>query len=502
MLAPAGTASLSPGTKVSFTEVEKRKITEYLTRELEEGLDEHTPREDRIAEWQRGYDGEPKQKKRNFPWPNAANLEVPLIGFTTDSIVARILNTIFSMEPFWPVRPLRKEVDRVAKPVEHYLDWSRKAEYNLYKQLKPAVIQTTKFGWAWLKYGWEVYSTREYSLDQNGEPQFHDEMIRRPVVYHIPCQDIIMQAGIEDDRIAEWQAHRVRLTDNQLRMRKHDDIYEGVDDIMKKKEEFRSTSMYDENGVTSYRREEKLNTLYEFCIAWPYGPDDVPVEMVITWHHPSKTIARAIFQPYPWRPYTKMTFIEREGKLEGFGIARRLWQLQEEISTIHRQEVDNSTVANTRFFLGKRGAVRPGTQIWPGRFLTVTDPERDVKAFQLGDVGVSMRALETQALGYAERASGISDPQLGREGSSLGNRATATGTLAMIQEGNRRFDLNVRDIRESGSEIGRRVLELNQRFRPKGASYFVEGEDGSGSDVAGCEAYCRPDRARLRYPRR
>jgi len=89
-----------------------------------------------------------------------------------------------------------------------------------------------------------------------------------------------------------------------------------------------------------------------------------------------------------------------------------------------------------------------------------------------------MRDLEMQELGYAERASGISDPQLGRESQSLGSRATATGTLAMIQEGNRRFDLNVRDIRESGSEIGKRVLELNQRFRPKGASYWVEGEDG------------------------
>jgi len=89
-----------------------------------------------------------------------------------------------------------------------------------------------------------------------------------------------------------------------------------------------------------------------------------------------------------------------------------------------------------------------------------------------------MRALEVQALGYAERASGISDPQLGRESQSLGSRATATGTLAMIQEGNRRFDLNVRDIRESLSIVGRRVLELNQRFRPRGTSYFVEGEDG------------------------
>lgn len=476
MIAPAGVASLSPGTDVPFTSAELTKAADKLDNELEEGLDEHSPREARLNEWQRAYDGEPKQKMRNFPWPNAANLEVPLIGFTTDSIVARIMNTIFSMEPFWTVRPLRKEVDPFAKPVEHYLDWSRKAEYNLYAALKPAVIQTTKFGWGWLKYGWETYTKRDYYIDENMIPQFSDESIRRPVVYHIPNQDMIIQAGMEDERIAEWICHRVRLTDNQLRMRKYDGIYTDVDEIMKRKDDVRVS--YPNLDGRERRAEEKLNQLYEFSIDYPYGPDDVPTPMVLTYHQPTKKIVRAIFQPYPWRPYTKMTFILREGCLEGFGIARRLWQLQEEISTIHRQEVDNATVANTRFFLGKRGTVRPGTQIWPGRFLTVPDPERDIKAFAMGDIGPGLRTLEVQALGYAERASGISDPQLGRESQSLGSRATATGTLAMIQEGNRRFDLNVRDIREAGSEVGRRVLELNQRFRPKGASYFVEGEDG------------------------
>lgn len=471
MLAPSGTASLTPGAPVKFTEEELKKFTNHIEQELEDGLEEHRDRESRIDEWQRLYDGTPKTPTRNFPWPGAANLEVPLVGFTTDSIVARILNTVFSMEPFWTVRPLRKEVDPIAKPTEHYLDWSRKAEYNLYRAFKPAVIQCTKFGWAWLKYGWENYTRRDYTLDNNGDVKYIDEIIRRPVVYHVPCQDLIIQAGVEDERIAEWLCHRVRLTDNQMLMRKQDNLYANVDELLKKKD----YEIDMENEGRRYPR-ERLNTLYEFNIGYPI--DGVPVELIATYHRPSKQFTRIIHNPYPWRNYTKLTFIEREGKLEGFGIARRLYQLQEEISTIHRQEVDNATVANTRFFLGKRGAVRPGTQIWPGRFLTVSDPERDIKAFQLGDIGVSLRSLEVQALGYAERASGISDPQLGRESQSMGSRATATGTLAMIQEGNRRFDLNVRDIRESGSEIGRRVLEINQRFRPQGASYFIEGADG------------------------
>lgn len=472
MIAPPGKASLSPGEPLNLTSTELKKLENSVHMEVSEALEDHEERESRIDEYQRLYDGEPKQKQRNFPWPKAANLEIPLVGFTTDSIVARILNTIFAMDPFWTVRPLRKETDLVARPVEHYLEWSRKAEYDLYKEVKPAVIQTTKFGWSWLKFGWEHYSRREYTLDQQGNVILMDEVVRRPVVYHVSSRDMIVQAGVEDEEMAELLIHRFRLTKNQLMMRDHDNIYQDTDKVIKY-----NCEDEDADPMNDRRRtRDKLRTGLE--INWDYPIDGIPTPIVLTWHHETKTILRAIHNPYPWRPYEKLTFIEREGQLEGFGIARRLYQLQEEVSTIHRQEVDNATLANTRFFLGKRGEVKDGTRIWPGRFLPVSDPDKSVKAVALGDIGLSLRALEVQALGYAERASGISDPQLGRESSLLGSRATATGTLAMIQEGNRRFDLNIRDIRESLGTVGRRVLELNQRFRPRGAAYFVEGSDG------------------------
>ena len=154
--------------------------------------------------------------------------------------------------------------------------------------------------------------------------------------------------------------------------------------------------------------------------------------------------------------------------------------MQAEISTIHRQQLDNGTIANTKFFLGKRNVVRTNTPIWPGRVLGVNDPDHDLKVMDLGTPGAfqAMRMLEMQALMYAERASGVSDYQLGRESNVGASRATATGTLAIIQEGNRRFDLNIRDMRDALSDVGRRLLELNQIFRPRGVVYWVQGEEG------------------------
>jgi len=87
-------------------------------------------------------------------------------------------------------------------------------------------------------------------------------------------------------------------------------------------------------------------------------------------------------------------------------------------------------------------------------------------------------------MAYAERRSGISDYSLGRESSAIGDRATATGTLAIIQEGNRRFDLNVRDMRESYGLIGRMLFELNHQYRPKGLSYVTQGPQGAMTEFA------------------
>lgn len=475
----------NPGEAVPFTETDLKKVINKMEDELSESLGEHQERCDRLDQWQRAYDGEPHESKKNFPWPNAANLVVPLIGITTDSIVARIVNTIFSVEPFWTIRPLRKEVDQIAKPCELYMDWSRKSEYNLYRAVRPFTIEVVKFGWGWLKFGWEIFSTRDFVTGADAQVQEREEIVRRPNVYHILNQDMITQAGVEDEEQAEWVCHRIRLTDNQVRMRIHDHIYELNEDQIDQKEDIHKVhESLRSSSNQSTTPKEKLNTFYEFCGDYPWGPEKLPTPMLLTLHRPSHKIVRAIFNPYGFRMYKKAKFIEREGRLEGFGIAKRLHYLQHELSTIHNQQVDNATVANTRFFLGKKGSVRQDTRIWPGRFIPVNNTETDIKAMQLGDVYPSMRALEMSALSYAERASGVSDYQLGRESNVAGSGATATGTLALIQEGNRRFDLNIRDIRDVLSEVGRRVLELNQRFRPRGAAYFVQGQDGMYTEEA------------------
>lgn len=468
---------MTPGGRLQLSEADLKQLEIDVGDQLEEALDEHQELEEQLDEWDRAYVGTPKVKKRQFPWPGAANIEVPVIGVAVDSINARVLNTVFAMEPFWSVKALSAQLDEVAKPIEGYLDWSRKVEYNLYRQARTHTNELTKYGWAWYKLRWEIGSRTNVVSGPDGQPQFKKEMMRRPVVEHVLCRDVIKQAGVEDETQSEWIAHRVLLTDNQMYARKMDGVYDLVPEAIKAKDDLNARHQaLSETGRVAAK--EKLNALYELQIdrRLILAGEEVLVPLTLTWHRGLKKFLRMAYSAYPWRTLRKSNFLVREGRFRGLGIAPKLFQMQEEISSLHRQQVDNGTIANTRFFVGRKNTIKPGTQIYPGKFLPVNDPERDLKAVQIGDIYQSEGVLEMRALSYAERASGVSDYQLGRESTVAGSRATATGTMALIQEGNRRFDLNIRDERDVLSEIGRDVLLLNQMYRqPSAIQYFVAG---------------------------
>jgi hypothetical protein len=480
---------MSPGEPVKLSGDAEKRLLEKIDEELSESVLDNATLCEEVAELDRLYRAEPKQRIKSFPWRGAANLVIPTIGITVDAIVARIVNTVFGVEPFWSIRPTGSQPEylAMAQSVEPYMEWSRKNEYDLYSSVKSNAIETTQLGWGWLKPVWNNSTTREWDVQSR---TYQDRICRAPDVCYIPVTDIMRQVGVDDEYDAEWIGQRVQLTDVALAWKGYEKVYENVDDVMDEKDvdlpEYRMNGMLQASEGRPYR--EKLNTFYELWMDFPLQKKKgVPVSIVVTYHRPLRKIMRVIYNPnmYGIRPFYRTRFIELRGKKgRGFGIADQIKYMQDELSTIHNQQLDNSTIANTRWFLGRKNAVKADTRIWPGRFLTVPDPERDVKAMQLGEVYNSMRALEVSVMSYMERRSGVSDYSLGRESSVLGDRATATGTLAIIQEGNRRFDLNVRDVRETYAKVGRHVFMLNNQYRPKGLSYLVQGEDGQYTEMA------------------
>src|SRR5574342_200607 len=477
-----------PGAPVPFSSRQREEMIKWIEEELRDALIVTQDREQCLKECICLYLAEPPTKVKNFPWKGAANIVIPLIGITVDSIVARIVNTIFATEPFWRVTALSKDYIQHARTCEDFLDWSRKTEFEWYKAVKTWVIEVVQCGTSWIKTPWEIEDYPTWQPNRSGGFDPYIITRKRPNPQHVLDVDIIRQCGVLDERQAEWMAHRFRLTNTQVYQRFMSGMWKAddrnkIEEIVQNKEDLHiSEDIFMMGCCEGSDPMPRLNTFYEIYakMRLPGSKNDIIHDMVITYHRPSKTIVRAIYNPIAWgeRIFVKGRFIEVLGRSKGLGIAKQLKYMQDEITTIHCQQLDNATIANTRFFLGRRGRIKDGTRVWPGRVLTTTDPGKDLVAIQMGDIYQSMRALEQSVLAFAERRSGVSDYSLGRESSVIGDRATATGTIAIIQEGNRRFDLNVRDMRDALGDIGRLLLQLNQQFRPEGAAYFVQGDKG------------------------
>src|SRR5882762_9365456 len=86
----------------SFGEDGNKALEKYVydhISALKDGLIKlHT---EKVARWRRLYRGVPKQEVKNFPWKNASNVIIQLIGENCDIIRARILGTIFEIMPLW-----------------------------------------------------------------------------------------------------------------------------------------------------------------------------------------------------------------------------------------------------------------------------------------------------------------------------------------------------------------------------------------------------------------
>jgi hypothetical protein len=466
---------VQPGERLTLGAEEETNLLRFIESELEDSLIYNNQQ---ISEWEENscaYKAEPRAKRKDFPWRNASNIVIPLIGITVDSVLARVVNTIFGVEPMWTVTSNVKQLGPIHKDIEEFLDWSVKTEMEMYRPVKSWCLEVIQDGWSWLKYVWEVKSHRRY-VDGKWETYY----TRRPRVCHVSPVDILPQVGVDDELEGDFFGQRIRWTDGQLRALSEKNVYGDVDKIISNKESL--SEIRQAAGDPRQVVEERLNTGYELWLNYCFGvkKKSAPQPIVVTYHRPTHSIMRCMANPNNMgaRQFIKGRFVEVRGLAQGLGLARQLMMLQDEISTLHNQQVDNATLANTRWFLGKRGVIKADTRIWPGRMLLVNDTAKDVVPMQLGEVYTSMKALEMAALSYAERRSGVSDYSLGRESSVVGDRATATGTLAILQEGNRRFDLNVRDLRDSLQRVGYGVLELNHQYRQKGMAYFVQGEKG------------------------
>jgi hypothetical protein len=474
---PAGPERVAPGTgtpkpaiAVTLTEEEVQILAEEFSTEIELQHAAQEPNRQDWEKWLRLYRAQPNFQVKTYPLQSSSNVVVALSAIYTDQVVARIMQSIFQPEPLWVVSELNRRTAAAAKPYERWLDWNRKNTWDEYRCIKPFVQDVVKLGTGIVYNDWR--SETIYRYDDKTRTTVESGFRRGPRPAWVPREDFLLPIGFNDIQQAPWCAHRIWCSWDMMERWAHQNIIDRTQ-FAKLKGHSDDESQLRLERRANHERMADGSSDDRFGIWSPWyvwfnrdlDRDGWPECYVMLLHTGEKAVLRLQSNPSPsaTRPYVSARFIEVEGEFDGIGIPEQVESLQEEATTIHNQRRDRSHLANIVMYKGSATGNLPNT-IRPesGKVIKVLDP-KDLQEFHPSS-NVSEQVFEEESVTrLAELRVGLNDPGLGKATSPVG-RAAATTMMALMQEGTRRFDLNVSDIRTALNEQGHQITEAWQVY--------------------------------------
>ena len=483
------------------------RFLEFIDQDL---LDAQTARLGLERAWRsylEQYRPAAKQAIKSFPYEGAANYVLPMTATDADQLYAKHIQTIHAPENLWTISPLNERWKDAAKPLQDFLTILDHRLLRMYRVNKRAILEMVKLGTAIYKTGWQYESRTVWGYDSFGTRERQQRIVSAPFVDHVRLPDFLLPGysyAIQADEQggAPWVAERLRVNTNRLRsmaeatapflpnipkdkldlilrfeetQRPLHDVKIQELDFVKRAGRSSATALdgddFDKDretgspsGATTHLpREIELWEIHARFATQGDSEDD----LVVWYHQPTRTILRAVYAYYHHgqRPYDATRYFPGDG-FYGIGICEQKEMFQSLSSELMNFTIDNVLLANSRMIVAKSGAnIAPGEPVYPYKvWLTDGDVRQEFGVFPMADIYSSLPMLMQMVNALGERRTGISDIQLGNL-QQLPGRTPATTMLSLLQEGNRRPDLTIKDMRYEGlSTVGLRLVQLLQQY--------------------------------------
>lgn len=454
--------------EVEMKEEAEKRLAQYLDFEISAARGERWEFINRLARFKEKYRTKFPEFPKDWPIANASQIVIPVIKTAVHTLSARIYQTIMAAEPPAAIRTEDPAFQDFAFDYEKFLEVYCDERLDLPEVLDGWVTELIKLGTGVLEVTTKLdrRATVEYDAISGEYRKRALESFSGPILYHVPLEDFWIRPAYQNPDSAPWCGKEIRLSWSQIKdmaisgdldPEKIDDIwkYSGQGDL-----DVPQTIKTQEDIEKLRPQARSTYSLFELSVRWDVDGDGNDEELMVYYHQPSRTLLRRKFSGFRRRPWKIGRFIPIEHWFYGEGMCEILEHLQEEISTIHNQRIDNATIANLRIILVARliKGLRPGDRLWSGKVVRVQDVKADVGTLQLGDVYPSTVANETISNQYVERVSGIGETATGT--AQPVSRTTATAQLALLEELNRRFDKVVKGLRRTLRGVYRDLTDL------------------------------------------
>lgn len=477
-------------------EVKLKRHLKNRIMALEEGLTQL--HQDKATKWNKAYEAEPREKSRDFPFYNASNLVVPIIATFADTLLARVMSAVLKTRPPWVAKIFgdHKDLkDDIRTSLEEFMEFVgiEPEELDLYRVYHEFFGDTIKFGTSLLKCPHEI----RYRFDVMGgagdgmgdtEVSFMKEIdYEGPRPEKIAFECFLIPPSCKTLESADIIVHKRIMTKDELMERRFFKIYSPVrvDEIIQKPDRSGPTynqQMKEESAGAKTAASHGYGEwdIYECWLKWEDPSGKYKPRIIATYHKSTDTLLRGIYDTHKLLPYVLGRLFYRSDMIYGYGFCETLWSFQEEISEQHNHRLDNRLIANTRVWrVAPDSKLHAGYRIYPSA--TVPAEKDEIEPLQAGDISAQTIDDERFSLELAERRAGISPPMQGAGAGSQGKRGiyTAMGTLSVMQEGNRRTDLNISDMRYSHTRLGRILLSDYAKFGVRESLIGMFGEKGA-----------------------
>jgi len=464
-------------TLVKLTDSEKARLLQYLEDEHDRALrDVYEPLQAKRNSWEDKYIG--KVKPRRASW--MSNIPPQLGATYVDATTARFLNTLSAYRPTFTVQALREsDWTKVAKSVEAMMEFKVQQEMQYYDVMRRVLFEVCRLGSGAFLAPW----VEEFEQVQGKKYGFIPTTTQVPMIQGIVCKglplrDLIIPGGYAEVEELPWWSRKLHWTPLVLEMARADKFYDSAD-IDKLLRHQTQPDPAKEAAQQRAGEETPTTQVVNGIETWLHYDIKKGAfgRFVVKWHPDSRTILKVEVDEYPRWPLFLFRYGPRDYGIFGLGIMEMSDAYEDALYAMTNLLIDNFKIATLQCFKGKKGTgLRSDTELYPGKLFLLNDPEKDLLPMAMGQAFVLNPAFTRMIMEFGERRTGISDYGLGRESPTVGSKATATATLALIQEGQRRFDLCIRDVRSVLDRFGNYVLRMNHANLPSKVPYMILGD--------------------------
>jgi hypothetical protein len=469
---------------IDISDDQKDKFIIWIDQWVEDLISDQSKKMDDWVALEEAYRAKNGPAQR-VPFVGACNETVPAIAMAVDPIHARLSTGIFKQDPIIKLKGLKKPVLKFIPALERWVDYYIKHKLHLRQIASPRLLECAKLGTCAFKTVYDRQSAKIKTYNEDFTKVIEKEELRfsGPRVLGLQIGDVLFPPLYQHVQDCPIIVERIRTTYWKLKVAEASGKLANVDKIKDQVSNVRTPleSAREEasNHTTSRRHHEELEVFEVWC-DYDIDGNGLPEHLVATYHRDTKTLLQLRYNWYfhQRKPYTIIPYTVTNDSLYGLGVAEMVKPFQDALTKWHRMATDNTYLSNIRMFIVKKNSgIEEVPRLYAGRCFFVDDPAKDFIPFASADIYPSTLAERQNLFGLAEKRTGVSDYLTGRESPIIGTRATATSTLALIQEGTKRVEEVLENLRVGFSEIIENCMYIWIQYGMEGLDDLVFGDD-------------------------